>query len=512
MLRMPSLLESRSDLLHLWPSLERKWIQPTSSPTTSSRRGDLVVLGTTKLKHRKSTMCPTMRGGDVSKRILMEFTIVSYETQYIVTRNSTLAGPRRSACQWINWHTKTTPTAHPLRRMRDVGKTGKSHWTNQAEMHRWNSDQTSEKHWQICTVSTVNLEKSDLNQILLINTKGGVRRLLLPVPHGGSGMNTGGAHNYFSVVVARSFTADGNLLQPTECVNRTAHTTHFLMFLCTHDNVARDIGSRCSVLHIIHVSCACVFDFSSTHHFALFICLSHLLLYPPNLHLHLLYGSVRREFTCALPRMRSLTLWSTTPLWQQWDGDPSGWRDYQQEVRLSKTRRESWSQLVSCSAIGWWLERSSVTSWSGDDWPGAVAHSKRHPWQRRPKSRQTVGVSKPWWPGLELSLRSNDHSKVGESLEMFCEWNHLLCLFNISHCSSTDCSEVMSKRTQKKSGEERFTAKSKPMTNLVSRCSGRTLDVLASTASESPGENQIITSELMEWAASKNSLFWTLTH
>ena len=30
------------------------------------------------------------------------------------------------------------------------------------------------------------------------------------------------------------------------------------------------------------------------------------------------------------------------------------------------------------------------------------------------------------------------------------EWNHRLCLFNISHFSSTNCSEVMSKRTQKK--------------------------------------------------------------
>ena len=35
------------------------------------------------------------------------------------------------------------------------------------------------------------------------------------------------------------------------------------------------------------------------------------------------------------------------------------------------------------------------------------------------------------------------------------EWNHLLCLFNISHFSSTNCSEVMSKRMQKDSGEER---------------------------------------------------------
>ena len=30
------------------------------------------------------------------------------------------------------------------------------------------------------------------------------------------------------------------------------------------------------------------------------------------------------------------------------------------------------------------------------------------------------------------------------------EWNHLVCLFNISHFSSTDCSEVMSKITQKR--------------------------------------------------------------
>ena len=70
------------------------------------------------------------------------------------------------------------------------------------------------------------------------------------------------------------------------------------------------------------------------------------------------------------------------------------------------------------------------------------------------------------------------------------EWNHLLCLFNISHFSSTECSEVMSKRTQKESGEERVTAKSRPMMNLVSRCSERTPDVLPSTASESPGKTR----------------------
>ena len=59
------------------------------------------------------------------------------------------------------------------------------------------------------------------------------------------------------------------------------------------------------------------------------------------------------------------------------------------------------------------------------------------------------------------------------------EWNHVLCLFNISHFSSTDCSEVMSKRTKKDSGEERVIEKSKTMMNLVS-----------STASESRMKNQ----------------------
>ena len=47
------------------------------------------------------------------------------------------------------------------------------------------------------------------------------------------------------------------------------------------------------------------------------------------------------------------------------------------------------------------------------------------------------------------------------------EWNHLLCLFNISHFSSTVCSDTMAKRSQHDSGEERVIAKSRPMMNLV---------------------------------------------
>ena len=46
------------------------------------------------------------------------------------------------------------------------------------------------------------------------------------------------------------------------------------------------------------------------------------------------------------------------------------------------------------------------------------------------------------------------------------------------------------RKEQEDAGEERVTAKSKPMMNLVSRCSVRTPDVLASTASESPGNTR----------------------
>ena len=70
------------------------------------------------------------------------------------------------------------------------------------------------------------------------------------------------------------------------------------------------------------------------------------------------------------------------------------------------------------------------------------------------------------------------------------EWDHLLCLFNISHFSSINKCKAMSKRTQEDAGEERVTAKSKPMMNLVSRRSVRDPTVLASTASENPEDTK----------------------
>ena len=77
--------------------------------------------------------------------------------------------------------------------------------------------------------------------------------------------------------------------------------------LCEQNTLTRHIFSCFSALitvshvtlaqgltahHVIHVSCVCLSD--CTLH-----SLSHLLLHPPDVHLHLLCGSVRREFPCA---------------------------------------------------------------------------------------------------------------------------------------------------------------------------------------------------------------------
>ena len=63
----------------------------------------------------------------------------------------------------------------------------------------------------------------------------------------------------------------------------------------------------------------------------------------------------------------------------------------------------------------------------------------------------------------------------------------MLSLFNISHFSSTICSAAMAtmaKRIQQESGEERVTAKSRPMMNLTARMPS----IVSSSTSSSPGK------------------------
>ena len=280
-----------------------------------------------------------------------------------------MAGPRRSASRWISWHRKTTPAAHPLRNTWDIGKSGISHLTNQAEMHQWNSDQTSEQQSQLWTVSTKNLEQNDLNQSLFINTKGGIR-LLLPVPHGGSGMKTGGAHT-FSFVVARSFTADGNLLQPTGGVNSTPSHVTFSR-VCAHVlwSVARHwLKCMCASYHPC-LTRLCVWSHFDPL-FALFIYLSHLLLHLLDHLLHLPCGLVRSKIPCALRRMRSLALWSTTLLSHL---ASHGWRGGHGTRWTTHERlwtHEDQSVFDGCGGVAPWRRHSQrFGSWDHHDKQG----------------------------------------------------------------------------------------------------------------------------------------------
>ena len=80
------------------------------------------------------------------------------------------------------------------------------------------------------------------------------------------------------------------------------------------NDVSHDTGSSVSARHTIHVSCACVSDPSSTFHLALFtvspIFYFILLIFHFTFHV----GRFGVKTPRSLPRMRSLALWSKTPL------------------------------------------------------------------------------------------------------------------------------------------------------------------------------------------------------
>ena len=119
---------------------------------------------------------------------------------------------------------------------------------------------------------------------------------------------SGFSDDFFSkkIVVIRSFTADSNLLQPTESVNRTPTHVAFSRvsqhtFQCSH------FGSRCLArITSCHHAFGCAFDLIL---FDPLLCtlhrLSHLPFHSLVLHLHLSCGLVRWEVPCVLPRKRS---------------------------------------------------------------------------------------------------------------------------------------------------------------------------------------------------------------
>ena len=100
------------------------------------------------------------------------------------------------------------------------------------------------------------------------------------------------------------------------CVNSTPHTSPFsraLVMICHTTLVQVFVRVIPSMCHAPWVIVCSLFD----PHFALFICLFHLPLHPPELlPFPLPCGCVRSKIPCALRPMRSLALWPITPLSQ----------------------------------------------------------------------------------------------------------------------------------------------------------------------------------------------------
>ena len=67
------------------------------------------------------------------------------------------------------------------------------------------------------------------------------------------------------------------------------------------------------------------------------------------------------------------------------------------------------------------------------------------------------------------------------------EWNHLLCLFNISNFSSASCPKTIAKRMQEEKGEEVIVATLKPTLNLVSQAVASSSTAPSSSASNHLG-------------------------
>ena len=108
MLRMPSLLESRNCLLHLWTSLWRKWSQSKFSPMATGcspiphyvmRKGRHRGARHGRTEAQKEHFIAHNARRRCLKKKLKEFTIAPKKTQHIVIRSSKLAGLKN--IEWV---------------------------------------------------------------------------------------------------------------------------------------------------------------------------------------------------------------------------------------------------------------------------------------------------------------------------------------------------------------------------------------------------------------------------
>ena len=205
---MPSWLESRNSSLHFW-NISWKIVNPgniftngdwifSQSRTMSSRKCDLMAIVMVKLKHRKEHFI----AHNARKRCIkkgLQGILDRFQKDWRFRDSQLKVGRTEAKCRRDlpvgaeRFH--LSPITWGV--LRDIRNPCLSLWTHLAEMHRWNSDQISAKHWQNWTVFTVNQEKSDSHRFpsWTISEMAFVV-FFIPAHHGCSGMTTDGAHKF----------------------------------------------------------------------------------------------------------------------------------------------------------------------------------------------------------------------------------------------------------------------------------------------------------------------------
>ena len=91
------------------------------------------------------------------------------------------------------------------------------------------------------------------------------------------------------------------------------------------------------------------------------------------------------------------------------------------------------------------------------------------------------------------------------------EWNHLFCLFNIIHFSSTVRYETMAKRLQQDSGEERVTAKSRSMMSFIARVPSNVSSSTSVSLEKRSYGNKIRGVQMMRKRSDRRDPIWAST-
>ena len=178
-----------------------------------------IVLDMARPRYKENTTWLGMRGRDAVWKVDSkgeQLTIDFSEIQFIVNHNSQSNGQNKSAKSGMNLRKKTIHTKSLQRKGEDTMDNGILLWTKAGKNGpmKLRSDYRSEE----LVYNTQQIRKKRTNETPIrlqrstykyapsppwiwrratwtnspfINTKGSIRRLLHPVPHGGSGMNTG---------------------------------------------------------------------------------------------------------------------------------------------------------------------------------------------------------------------------------------------------------------------------------------------------------------------------------